>query len=245
MKNRLYAILLAGLMLPCAIRAQTIDITFGNLFGANHFNDPTTVTAGTGIGAGLTGREFIWVCLDDTSLSPDNSSQVFQVGTTDAVLTTGIWNSTITTPAHRSAILSGVKNMFYNFEFDIINDITGEGDNNTPGTAFQMATWYLTQGYINNVWNGTLDTTAINNLLTWDGGGMYLPASANSWVSDMLLSATDGAAAAGRDLYLASPSTGSPLQGVALFTVPEPGSALLIASCGFLLLLRRRRWSRV
>jgi hypothetical protein len=243
MKNRSILVYLACLILPFSVEAQTIDLSFGNLYGADHFNDPTTVTGGTGLGASLIGSSFIWTCLDDTSTSPDNASFTFNVGTTEAALGTGIWNSTISNVDHRNAILSGVKNMFYNFEFDIITDISGEGNNNTPGTAFQVATWYLTQGYINNIWNGTLDNTAINNLLAWDGGGNYLPASTNSWVEDLLVSSTNGTAAAGREMYLASSTDpGSPLQGVALFTVPEPGSALLIASCGFLFLLRRRRW---
>lgn len=246
MKLHSYLAAVFCLSLPVVAGAQTVDISFGNLYGADHFNDPTTVTGGTGIGASLIGSSFIWVCLDDTSTSPDNASFTFNVGTTEAALGTGIWNGTITNMDHRNAILTGVKNMFYNYEFDIIADISGDGNNNTPGTAFQVATWYLTQGYINNVWNGTLDNTAINNLLTWNGGGNYLQASANSWIEDMLLSATDGTAATGREMYLASSTDpGSPVQGVALFTVPEPGSALLIAACGFLILLRRRRWLNV
>jgi hypothetical protein len=233
---------IAGLFLSFEVQAQTIDISFGNLFGANHLNDPTSVTAGSGLGASLAGQNFIWVCLDDSSDSPDNSSFTFNVGTTEPVLGTGIWNNSITNLAHRNAILAGVKNMFFNFESQIFADITGDGTNNTPGTAFQMATWYLTEGYMNNIWNGTLDSTAIANLLGWDGGGSYLPASSNAWLADMLNSATDGTAALGREMYLASsPDSNSLYQGVALFAVPEPGTALLISACGFLLLLKRNR----
>jgi hypothetical protein len=243
MKLRPFLAALVCFALPAVGSAQTADITFGNLFGADHFNDPTFITGGTGLGASLAGNSFIWVCLDDTSTSPDNTSVTFNIGTTEATLGTGIWNSTITNISHRNAILTGVKNMFYNFEFDIIADISGNGTNNTPGTAFQVATWYLTQGYINNVWNGTLDTTAINNLLTWNGGGSYLQASTNSWVADLLNSATNGTAATGREMYLAgSADSNSPIQGVALFNVPEPGSALLVMAYGMLFLVRRRRW---
>ena len=242
-----YHLLTLSIALLCMApaQAQTVDLSFGNLYGADHFQDPNTVTGGTGIGASLVGQNFLWVCLDQNALSPDNAAFTgWAISTDSSALTTGIWDTVITTPSHRDAILTAVKNMYYNYESQLIADISGDGSNNTFGTAFQMASWYFTTGYENSIWNGTLDSTAISNLLAWDGGGgALLPASGFSLITDMLNASLDGTLAAGRDFYVASPGSPSTYQGVALFVVPEPGSALLIASCGILLILRRRRWT--
>lgn len=239
------ALLALALLWALPAQAQTIDLTFGNLYGSDHFNDPNTVTGGTGLGAGLAGQTFLWACLDQEALSPDNTAFTnWTVSTDSSSLTTGIWGNIITNPSHRDAILTAVKNMYYNYESQLIADISGDGLNNTHGTAFQIASWYFTTGYENNIWNGTLDSTAISNLLAWNGGGgLLLPATGFSLITDMLNSSLDGTLASGREMYLASAGGTSPYQGVALFVVPEPGSAMLIASCGLLLILRRRRWS--
>lgn len=230
------------LALPNLGFGQTIDVSFGNLYNSNHVLDPTFVTGGTGLGTSLVGETFLWVCMDITIPSPDNSSHTFNIGTDHTALSTGIWGqATLADIAAREAITGGVSNMFFTYQSELLGDISGDGFNNTPGTAFQMATWYLANGYENNVWNGVLDATAVADLIAWDGGGFLMTASGNSWVVDMLNASLNSAASVGQTTYFASAASDSNIQSVAMFMVPEPGSLLLVSLSGGWFFLRRRR----
>lgn len=228
---------------PSVILGQTIDIAFSNLYNANHILAPTLVTEGTGLGSDLAGEKFLWVCLDFSTQSPDNGSYTFAVGTDHTALTSGIWgSSSLADISARQAILAGVSNMFFTYQSELFTDIMGAEMVNTAATGFQMATWYLANGYENNVWNGVLDATAVADLIAWDGGGYLMMASGNNWVTDMLNASLNSGASTGQTVYYASPGPSDNFQGVALFMVPEPSSCFLVGlSGGWFLLLRRRR----
>jgi hypothetical protein len=227
---------------PSVTRGQTLDISFSNLYNADHILAPTLVTGGTGFGSDLVGEKFLWVCLDFTTASPDNRSLTFNVGTDESALTAGIWGQgSLADLSARQAILAGVSNMFYTYQSELFTDITGDELVNTAATGFQMAAWYLANGYENNIWNGVLDATSINSLIAWDGGNFLMPASSNSWVADMLLATLNTAPPGSPTVYYASPTGADSFQSVALFLVPEPSSCLLVGLSGGWFLLRRRR----
>jgi hypothetical protein len=236
------ALAVLATVLPSVTRGQTIDVEFSNLYNADHILAPTLVTGGTGFGSDLVGEKFLWVCLDFTTVSPDNQSLTFSVGTDESALTSGIWGQgSLADLSARQAILAGVSNMFYTYQTELFADITGDSLVNTAATGFQMAAWYLANGYENNIWNGVLDATSINSLIAWDGGNFLMSASENSWVNDMLLAALNTAPPGSPTVYYASPTGGDSFQSVAMFLVPEPSSCLLVGLSGGWFLLRRRR----
>lgn len=241
---RIFYLMLAAVSLlkPQGLVGQAVDIAFSNLYNANHIIAPTLVTDGTGLGSGLVGEKFLWVCLDSSTLAPDNRGLTYSIGTDQSALTAGIWGSgALADLAAREAIVGGVSNMFFTYQNELLADISGDEDVNTAATGFQMATWYLANGYENNVWNGVLDATAISDLIAWNGNGFLMTASENSWVVDMLNASLNSAASVGQTVYYASPTSDGDFQSVALFMVPEPSSWLLVGLSGGWFLLRRRR----
>lgn len=241
--NKLLYSLFLGLLSGVLQAQDTVSVEFGPLYNYAHEDIPTTIEDGTGtLGTALTGQSVTWWCLQLTAASPDEENQPldYYVGTDQSVLSTGYWSSSITDVNARSSILSAITNMYYTYESEILANTTSDGSNNQPGSAFQTAIWYLTEGYYSGIYSGTLDSDDIASLISWNGGdtGM-LETESNSWVSAMLNAALDGAGA-GKTAYFLDQGGSTDLQTLVIFTIPEPSSAVLIG-LGIVTFTRRRR----
>jgi hypothetical protein len=224
------------------LSAQSIEVEFGNLYGADHHSNPTTVISGTGaLGAALENKSFYWVCLDVGLPSSDLNTLTYSVSTDVASLSGGLWSSDLTDSVTRESIIQGITNMYYMYQESILEDTLGDGGNDTAGTGFQVAIWYITRGYQEGIWSGTLDSVAIGALKGWTENEFISPTT--GWVSDML-----NATQVNQDqdqIFLASYSSNE-YQPVALLpyspiTIPEPGAMILLSGAGALTLFRRRR----
>lgn len=227
--------------------AQTVLINFGDLYGYDHKDLPTVVTDGTDpLGIGMIGQNFIWSCLDFKADSPDFATHTYNVSQDPSVLVAGIWGSTIVDPADRLVILNAVKNIFFNHQSAILADTTGAGYNDTPGTAFQLANWYIIETYVEGIWDTVLDQTAIDNILAWNGGSTTMMKASENPLLTAYIESSLIAAPIGTEVYFLSQSSDSTYQDVIFFLIPEPSSIILTSAFGVagLLWTQRRRVAR-
>lgn len=229
-----------------SLKAQTADIYFSYLYGNSHGSNPTVISNGTGaLGEAMEGQSFYWVCLDLGLTTPDDLTMSYTLSTDPASLAGGLWSSMITDPSTRSSITTGVSNMYHAFRSELLADNSSAGFNNLPGTGFQEAVWYITEGYERNIWSGTLNQDAVDALIAWDGATTSLSSTASvTWIADML-QATQTASAGGQIIF-ANPVGAPGFQPVALLpyspiVIPEPSALALLSGAGLTLVLRRRR----
>lgn len=251
MNRLLRTFALSVLFIMPSLKAQNVvDVRFGELYGNSHSTTfQTEVLSGTGpIGSALAGNTLYWVCLDLGTTEPEPGEVSTYTLLNDATgLSGGLWGDEINDSITMNSIAVAVSNMFSFYRSDLLSDLSGTGSNNTPGSAFQVATWYFTEAYANNIWSGTINQQTINSLLTWNGGGYLMQASTNTWLRDMLQASLVDAPT--QQVFFANPTVAG-MQPVALLSfnsipVPEPGSAVLVGLCGMLGILRRRRFSGV
>lgn len=191
MKSLHFLFALACLVTSSLSAQDVLQIRFGELYGNDHSTtSQTEVISGTGsVGTALEGNTLYWVCLDLGTTEPTAGAVATYTLLDSATgLDGGLWGSDITDEASMNSIGRAVSNMFSFYKDDLLTSLNGNGSNNTAGTAFQTATWYLTEAYSANVWSGTINQQAIDNLIAWNGGGYLMAAQtpANTWLRDML-----------------------------------------------------------
>jgi hypothetical protein len=196
--------------------AQTLDLTFGPLYGANRDTAPTL----------LFGDDYFWLCMDNGATAP-SGTQSYLISTEIHDLGGSMWDSF--GEDSRNSIATSLINIYGN-NFDAIQaDLTGEG----VARDFQRAAWALIHSRDLDLWTGALTTDGLESVKSWwhsDPGAHAL--------LDTVFIDTDVTG----QVYYGSPTTTGqqPVMFLSIDAVPEPSSALLLCG-GFLILASRRR----
>jgi hypothetical protein len=201
---------------PLSSKAQTMDITFGFLYGANR-ETATTL---------LSGDAYFWLCMDN-DLTPPSGTRSYLISTDIHNLGGSMWDSF--GEDSRDSIATSLINIYGNNLDAIQADLTGGG----VARDFQHAAWALIHSREMDLWTGTLTADDLESVKSWwhsDPGTHAL--------LDTVFIDTDVSA----QVYYGTPvtSTLQPVMFLSIDAVPEPSSALLLCG-GFLALASRRR----
>lgn len=224
--NKSFVVLAASLLTFSAsnLGAQSL-VEFGALYGNAHDSIPTAVidSYGDPLGENLAGVNLWFLCLDEDADDPSNMPPYqweYSLSTSSSILTSGVWSG-ITDVAARESIIDGITNMFFNNSAAIYDDKISDGSSyNTAGSAMQLATWEIINGY-GTTWSGVLDETNIDAII------LSNPATSGSLTEDFLRSSLIANPNANGRIFFgeAAGETPGDFQSVLLFApyaIPEP-----------------------
>lgn len=200
---------------PLTSSAQTTDVTFGPLYGANREIAPTL----------LFGDEYFWLCMDNNAIAP-SGTQSYLISSDIHSLGGSMWDSFGS--ESRDSIAASLINIYGNNLDSIQADLTGNG----VARDFQRAAWALIHSRDLDLWTGTLTEDGLESVKSWwhsDPGAHAL--------LDTVFIETDIVS----QVFYGTPATTDqqPVMFFSIETVPEPSSALLL--CGGILIFSSRR----